>query len=190
MPELSLYILEATLFLIILVCRVPKHIHSIWHFLMLMVSKNKFIDITVKDTIKKECVTNAAFRERYNKNDEKWIKEQTDRLKEQFADSAQQLRNSIKQAAYTVFLTLVCAFLLAHILVGMKFASISEIYLIIIQAMSAFFILWAIVGQSGRRIETWNGCTLPENIDKFWYIFLNVIGIFCLFFVQFYNFLK
>ena len=106
----------------------------------------------------------------------------------QSTDSSQKLKDSIVQAFFTVFLTLLSAFLLAHILVN--YTSFSTGLLMGIQVASGLFILWAIVGKLGSSIQTWDGQTLPETIDNFWNIFLNVIGIFCLSFAQFYNFFK
>jgi hypothetical protein len=137
--------------------------------------------------MKRECTTNIGFKERCEK-DEKYKAEQIENFKKQFAESTQKLRNRIYFAFVTVLLTLLCALGIAYIAAGLT--SIPSNMLSIIQVLSAFLILWAIIGQLGYSIETIGGESIPENIDKFWFMVLNIIGIFSLFFAQFYSFFK
>jgi len=103
------------------------------------------------------------------------------------SESFKKLSNSIYQGFMTVLITLGSALAAAYLLVVFD---IPSYVLTTMQIISAFSILWAIVGKLGYPIQTIGGTTLPEAIDNFWFIFLNVIGIFCLFFTQFYSLFK
>ena len=48
------------------------------------------------------------------------------------------------------------------------------------QIASAFLILWAVLGQLGFEIETWDGNSLPERINKYWFRILMVFGTYLL----------
>ncbi len=109
---------------------------------------------------------------------------QNGRTEEQL-DINQQLRKSIWQSFKTVSKILAFAWFIACITTD-SFINPFSLPLIL-QIGSAFLILWALVGKLGYSIRTWSGNTLPERIDNFWFIFLNVLGILLLFFEQFYN---
>jgi hypothetical protein len=140
-----------------------------------------------KELWEKECKSNIGLKERCEK-DENWKNEQLKRFKEQFLESTLRLRERIWFAFITVALTLLCAAGIAYIAAGL--IPISSSTLSIIQIASAFLILWAIIGQLGYSIQTIGGESMPEVMDKFWFIVLNIIGIFSLFFTQFYSFFK
>lgn len=171
----------------VLVFRFPKHRQNFCYLINLIFFPRKFTTISAEEAIKKECKTNIGFKERYNQ-DEKWKNEQIASFNEQFLNSTQQLRNSIYQAFITVLITLFSAWAVAYLLALVIL--IPPNVLSIVQMSSAFLILWAIVGKLGYPIKTIGGESLPENVDNLWFIFLNVIGIFCLFLAQFYTFLK
>ena len=56
--------------------------------------------------------------------------------------------------------------------------------------VSGALILWALIGVLGWPIQTYGGDTLPETINNFWFIFLNVVGSLFLFFTYFYSVFK
>lgn len=187
MPKIFQYALIASIILIIAVIYAFAYRQSLWCILNLFLRPKAFIALTVEDIMKRECSTNMGFKERCEK-DEKWKVEQIERFKKQFSESTQKLRNRIYFAFVIVLLTLLCALGIAYIAAGLIFLSSNT--LLFIQLASAFLILWAIIGQMGYPIQTIAGESIPENIDKFWFIFLNIIGIFSLLFTQFYSFFK
>ena len=155
----------------IAILAITKHIPNFKYLLNLFFNHKKFIDLAIEETIKTKSNT-----------------EKIETLEEQFSESTQKLKNSIYEAFWTVLRTLGFAWLIACVITNSIF---NPFYLpLILQIVSAFFILWALVGKLGYPIRTWNGNTLPERIDNFWFIFLNVIGILLLFSIQFYSFYK
>ena len=121
-------------------------------------------------------------------SDKNYKQKRIDELKDQFSKSTYDLRNSIYQGLMTVFRVSMCAILFAFIMT--HFISLSEKHILLIQLFSGFLILWALIAKLGWSIQTTHGNTLPEQMNSFWFIFLNVIGIFCLFFTYFFNLFK
>lgn len=57
----------------------------------------------------------------------------------------------------------------------------------IIQIFAIFFILWALLGQSGWDVQTIKGLTLPEYINGLWFRVLNIISAYLFVFAYFYS---
>lgn len=187
MLKLWPYILGLTAFLIIVTWRVYPHKINLWHLLNLFLPTETFVDLSVKDAIKREYKSNAAFKERCEK-DENYKSQRIAEFRAQFSESTHVLRTHIKSALTTVFFTLLCAVILAFSLSGLF--TIPQGIVQGLQILSAFLILFAIVGQLGYSIETIGGQSLPETMDKYWYVIVNIGGMFLLFFSLFYGFFK
>jgi len=157
------------------------------HLLLFVFSPSKFIEHSVKDSIQREMETNASFKERFE-SDEDYKKASTEEKRKQFTDARNKVWNTICRAFLMVLLIFICAVLSAFIM--RDFITITDKWLLIIQIVSAFLILWALMGKLGWSIQTHGGTTLPEKINNFWFIFLNVIGIYFLFFTYFFNFFR
>ena len=181
------YILIVLLFLLIVFTYIIEYKRGFWELFNLFLRPKNFATLSAKEAMERECKSNIGFKERCEK-DENWKIEQLKGFKEQFFESAQQLRSRIYFAFLTVALTLLCASGIAYIAADL--ISISSSTLSIVQTASAFLILWAIVGKLGYPIQTMGGESVPEIMDKFWFIILNIVGIFFLFFTQFYSFFK
>ncbi len=100
--------------------------------------------------------------------------------------SSDEVKNSIWRAFLTVGKILFFALGAAYCF--SKF-TISDDVISVTQIISAFLILWALIGKLGWSIQTIGGQTPMEKANDFWFLVLNTIGIFCLFFSQFYIFL-
>ncbi len=151
--------------------------------LLFLFSRNRFIENCVKDSIQSEMKTNAAFKKKLESDEE--YKKTIIEYRKDYKDRTNKLRSYIFQAFVMVLLVFVCAVLSAFIM--KNFITISDKCLLMIQIVSAFIILWALMGKLGLGIQTFIGTTLPEKINNFWFLFLNVIGIFLLFFSYFFN---
>jgi len=152
--------------------------------LLFSFSPNKFIENCANDSIRSEMKTNVSFKKACE-SDEDYKKTQKEKFRKQFTDGTNKLRNSIFRAFVMVLLIFICAFLSAFIM--KNYVNITKKWLFIIQIISAFVILWALMGKLGFGIQTFCGDTLPEQVNNFWFIFLNVIGIYFLFFTYFFN---
>ena len=148
---------------------------------------NKFVNESVNYSIQEDIRDVKGFKERAE-SDKTYEQKRRDELKDQISKNTAKLRNSIYQGFVTVLSVLICSFLFAFIMV--RFVSITGKYLLLIQVFSGFLILWALIAKLGWNIQTIGGNTLPEQINTFWFIFLNVIGGFCLFFTYFFNLFK
>lgn len=181
------YILIGVFVLLVLIFFVYKYRGGPRDLFNLFFRPKSFAADSAEDSIKRECKTNTAFKERWE-IDAKWKNETIKEYKNRFLEDAQKLRSRILFGFVTVMLTLLCALGIAYILAGL--ISIPSSWLSIIQIVSAFFILWAIIGKLGYPIQTIAGGSIPEITDDFCYIVLNIAGIFALFFTQFYSFFK
>lgn len=180
-------LIVATAIVVIFIWRIKMHRKNLLCLLSLFLNRDKFITLSVESAIKRECESNSAFKERYEK-DIAWKDKQVEDFKKQFSESTVFLRKSIRLAFITVALTSLSAVGLSYLFVGL--IAISSNMLLFMQIISAFVILWSTVGKLGYPIETIGGQSLPEEMNKYWFIFLNVIGIFFLFFSQSYSFFK
>ena len=178
-----LKLFQCLLLFVIAVPFILKHKHNFQHLLNLFLNHEKFTDSAVEEAIKNECETIPGLKENYDKN-EKWRDERIATHREDFSERTQKLKDSIWQAFLTVIKTLGFAWLVACVVTESIFFPLSMQS--ILQIVSAFLILWALIGKLGYPIRTYGGKTLPEVIDNFWFIVLNVLGILCLFFSQFY----
>ncbi|MDP3041844.1 MAG: hypothetical protein Q8N62_03815 [Candidatus Omnitrophota bacterium] len=187
MPNIFQYVLIASIILIVVLVYAFKYRDGFWFLFNFLLRPKTFAALSAKRAVEKECKSNISFKENCEKN-EKWKNEQLARFDDQFFKSTHELRDRICFAFITVVLTLACALGVAYIAADL--ISISSIKLSIIQVVSAFLLMWAIIGQLGYSIQTIGGESMPEIIDKFWFIILNIVGIFSLFFAQFYSFFK
>lgn len=174
-----------SLFAIILLRIGPHKIH-LSNFFDLIFRPETFIELSVTDAMERNCENDPNFKERCSK-DEKYVKQRTLELRVQFLKSTEKLRLSMWEAFLTVFLTLVCAGLLAF---GVPGSLLPKALIAGLQMLSAFLILFALVGKLGYPIQTLAGETLPEMMDNYCYILTNIGGMFLLFFTQFYSFKK
>ena len=181
------FLFAAILIILIVFPRTWSHRDSFKRLTFFLFLPSKFISQSVDDAIQINIQNNPHFKERLE-SDEKYRNERIEELKKQFSDSTYKLRNSIYQAFITVFLVSICAILFAFILAN--FISITSEQIIFIRTISAFLILWALIGKLGWSIQTIGANTIPEQTNNFWFIFLNVIGSFSLFFTYFFNLFK
>ena len=182
-----LKLIQWLLLLVIAILTIIKHKNSLRCLKELFFSTQNFIALCVEDVIKINCDKDTALKEKYEK-DEKYRNEQKERFNTQFSISTQRLKDSIREGFWTVGKTLGFAWLIVCVVTNSIFFPVNLLFFL--QIASAFFILWAIVGKTGYPIQTVCGETLPEKMDDFWFLFLNVFGILCVFLAQFYNFLK
>jgi hypothetical protein len=159
-----------------------KHKERFQHLINLFLFREKFITSVVEDSIKRSCEDNSSFKNQWDNNQE-WRNQRRQEFNEQFSKSANELKNHIGQALLTVIKTLGFIWLTFCVITDSFFVpSGIPVYL---QIVSALFILWAVIGKLGYPIQTIGGKSLPETIDNFWFIFLNVIGAMLLFSSQF-----
>jgi len=185
MKNLS-YILVAGVVLGVIVAAIVQYRKGIWHLLNFFFRPNVFADIAAEDVVRIN-MKDKNFKEKWETN-EQWKTERIKEDKERFLKSTYKLRGRIRYAFNIVALTALCAFGIAYISAGT--ISISENILLLMQLISAFMILWSIIGQLGFPIQTFSGETLPENIDKLWFFILNIFGIFLLCFTQIYGYFR
>lgn len=181
------YILIVSFVSIIALVYICIYRQSLRHLLNLFFCPNYLAVLSAEEAVKRECKSNEGFADRCNKEPE-WKNEQMERFTKQFSDSVRKLRGRIFKAFIIVALILLCAFGIAYVAAGLT--SITPGALSIIQIVSAFLILWGIIGLLGYSIQTIAGESIPETLDYFWFLFLNAMGIFSLFFTQFYSFFK
>ena len=118
------------------------------------------------------------------------FKNQRDNIKQipkLFTKEGYGLRNSIWQAFVTVSFALllsICLTYIAHILADLfpwihKFIQVAPI-------ISAFLILWALIGKLGWSNQTIGGKTPTENLNNFWFRLLNFVAGVLIFLNYFY----
>ncbi len=179
MFKLSQY---ALLFVIVILYSL-KHRDNLGRLLKLFFCHEKFVSLAVEETIKMNCEASGSYKTKYE-NDENWKAEEIAKCTKQLFENTKKVKNSIWEAFWTVAKTLGFAWLIACVVTNSILfpSNLSSI----LQIISAFLILWALIGKLGYPIQTFDGQTLPELIDNFWFIVLNVLGVLCLFFSQFY----
>ena len=162
--------------------RVCRHAERIKFLMLFLFNPLKFANISAQEAFIEECQSNISLKEKSKRDDvykQKFIKE----LRNQFLESTNELRNSIKQAFFTVLISLFLAYFTPKTLINAK-------HLYPLQLFSVFLILWGIVGKLEWEVQTFNGSSKPEEINRFWYLSLNIIGSFLLFYGYFYSLLN
>lgn len=164
-----------------------KHRIDLSNLMYFLFFKDKFTDECRKEAINGEFKNNRQFKEKYE-SDQKFRQEKIIEYNRQFSRSSEKLKNSISQALFTVIRILLFSFGIACI--SASYISLGRGGTLIIQILSTFLILWALVGKLGWSLQTWKGETLPEKVNDFWFKLLNILGLLLLFFALFYDLLK
>ena len=151
---------------------------------ILIFSPGDFTKMTVKKVLEEELKSNTAFKERFEKNDD-FRKSELLRYETQFSKSTNKLRGEIWHSFAVVILIVVLSLLAA--LFFKRWFPLKPAFIQILQIISAFVILWGLLGQLGWSIQTIGGTSLPEQVNSYWFRILNSIGIFLLFFACFYS---
>jgi hypothetical protein len=134
----------------------------ILHILLLLFRPARFVDVAAQQAIEKEFSSNKQFRAKYPD------RALPSEVIENFTKSARKQTTQIRSALFGgVLLTL--AVMLFGWLVGIGLACWlgmpSKLIVYGFQAAGAAIILGATLGEVGRRIDTWDGDTLPERIN-------------------------
>lgn len=183
MKNFLIIILSLVLF-IVCACFISGQARNFNKLFFLIFMPGKFISLSVDDSIAKEKETNEGFKQRFD-NDENYRKTRHEELLKQFSDSTNELRGNIGKTFTFVFLVTLLSFVLAIFV--KKYVFINPEIILLIQIFSSFLVLWALLGQLGQSIQTFDGTTLPEQINEYWFRFLNCIGIGLFFFSCFYQ---
>jgi len=149
---------------------------------ILIFSPKDFTKMTIKKVLEGEFKTNAGFKEQFEKNDD-FRKSEVLRYETQFSKSTNKLRGAIWHSFAVVILIVVLSLLAT--LVFKRWFPLKPAFIQILQIISAFVILWGLLGQLGWSIQTIGGTSLPEQVNNYWFRILNSIGMFLLFFCLF-----
>lgn len=150
---------------------------------LLAFNPSKFAEVASTEAIKGDLKAGPNMQS-YYKNPEN-MKNKIEEYRSRFLNEAHSFRSSIKKSFFTVIKLVLLAFLAAQMFRGVF--SISPQWINILQAFSAFLILWSLLGQLGRSIEIFSGESLPEQIDNVWFRILNSASTVVLFFTFFYQ---
>jgi len=145
----------------------------------LFFSSNKFIDIATEDSIQKSFENNKQLREKYP--DKKLPEEEKLWRRKEMGKSTKILRESIFCAFFWVLAPVILAGIIAFIMKKPLDFEISSGTLLAIRLFGLSFIVFAIFGKVGWEIQTINGESLPEIINKFWFRLVYTVGAFVLF---------
>jgi len=141
---------------------------------------SKFIEIATGESIKREFESNKQLAETYP--DKVLPLEKRDEFRKGEKERTMLLRKSISKSFLYLFYTISISIILSSILVRYFKIRISPNLLITIRFFSASLIFWAVLGRLGWEIQTLSGDTLPEKINKLWYRWLYILGVFLLMF--------
>lgn len=171
-------------FVSIIIYRFCKHWRNFKNLFFLFLPSKKITKLSTKDAIERR-LQNEDFRKQFTHNEE-YKKNVIAETEDDFYSRVVKLRNSIKQGLITVILVAIAAIFTA--ILCREFIELSQSLILLIQSISAMMILWALISKLGWPIQVYKGKTIPEQMDNFWFILLNITGSYFLFSTYFYSF--
>lgn len=142
---------------------------------LLILIPRKFFEIATNDVVKKEFKSNKQLLENYP--DQKLPQEKRLEFFRQIENSSLKLRTSIINSFKSIAIVVLSAFLLAKFLNFLGVPASKEI-INLLRLISICLIFWSVWGKLGWEIQTWDGETLPEMINKNWSKSLYLSGVF------------
>lgn len=172
--------------LLLLVCAsfISGPIRNFSKVFLLFFAPDRFVKMSVEQAVTNEKKTNQGFKERFESNED-YRKSRLEEFSNQFIKSTDKIRQSVWKSFQFVFLITFLSVILAFF--TKQYVFISAEVLTLIQIFSSFLILWSLLGQLGWTIQTIDGTTLPEQVNDYWFRFLNCVGIGLFFFSCFYQ---
>lgn len=182
----KLFTLGCVIFILIILCRFIRHWTNFKHLVIFIICPGKIAKISAEDAIKKR-LKDEAFKKRFD-SDQAYHEKEIAETEDDFVKRIDKLENSIRQGFITVMLVAIASAISVNLFKA--YFSFTSDTITITQIVSVFLILWALISKLGWPIQTFKGNTIPEQIDNFWFILLNVVGTYLLFTTYFYGLIK
>ena len=94
----------------------------------------------------------------------------------------------LRKAIGRSFIIVVCCFIISLILALMISVPTQVVFWLGI--IGTGIILWATLGYLGWKIQSWKGETLPEQINRMWFMVLYIVGTLLLFISILFNIIR
>ena len=145
------------------------------HLLLIMFAPERFIAGATQHAISREFQTNTQLKAAYP--DQRL----PDDRREEFESAVREQTSSIRAAFLVGFAITLLSIVIGGglgVLLRHLFGAPSKLAVYALQAIGAAIILGATLAEAGRKIQTWNGETLAEEINAVVFRGLYVVGTF------------
>jgi hypothetical protein len=142
--------------------------------LVLLLWPGRFARQAAEHAFRTELMTNEQLRR--ERPDGRMTYEDRERLIAQGEVAARALRRAILSSLGLIIVVMIAAWLTVLLLrrVYLDASPVTEI----LRVVSVGLIGWAVLGRLGWEIQTFNGRTLPEQINRFWWRGLYLLGLY------------